>query len=391
MAAVLQKKRMEKLSVIIYYIAFAIELAIVIIDKSAYINPIEGQLFRVTFLLFALKIVMTEYSAKEWLTIGAFGILGAVSYFATGRNEIIRIVVFVAATKNISLNHILKFTFYTILSGTVLLILLSLLGVMGDISITTTYRADILETRYTLGLGHPNALHCMVWSIVILGIYLYFDRLKWYAYLILFAGNIGLYLLTDSKAGVAITVFTILAATILFAVPKAKENKWIYILGALAVLGCFFISLVASKYGYTDGPLMRFDRFFTGRIRWSYFYGGLPKWSLFSNPENIVYFDMGFMRLFYWYGYIPGIVYIIVHLLFVWDCFKRKDSMALLVIVMFTIYTVMEAHAVSVYIMRNYVLLLLAGHWSTIFMASGTHERYLFKIFSKEGKSLESN
>ena len=39
-----------------------------------------------------------------------------------------------------------------------------------------------METRYTLGMGHPNALHCMLWLVVVLAVYCYADRLKWYSY-----------------------------------------------------------------------------------------------------------------------------------------------------------------------------------------------------------------
>ncbi|MEG1847575.1 MAG: hypothetical protein RR238_03815 [Lachnospiraceae bacterium] len=383
--------KLRKLGTTAYYMALAIELAIVLIDKSAFTNPIEGRLFQVTFVLLVLKIMMTQYTTKEWITMIGFAILGAISYFATERNDIIRIVVFVAATKGISLRNMLKIVFYTILSGTVLLMVLSLMGVLGEVSVTAPYRGDLVETRYTLGLGHPNALHCMIWSLVILGIYLYFDQLKWYAYLLLFLGNIGLFLLTDSKTGVIITTLTILAAACLYAFPKLQRFKWIYLLGALAVLGCFFISLVASKYGYRPGPLMGIDQYVTGRIRWSYYYGGIPFWSLFSVPDNNIYFDMGLMRLFYWYGIVPGVTYLVVHLLMIRDCSREKDSMALLVIVMFSIYTVFEAHAVSVYILRNYVILLLAGSWSRVFMVTGGRTYYVWRVFATGENHLESN
>lgn len=41
---------------LLFYIGLTIELLMVIVDKSNYINPIEGYLFRVTFLLFAAKL-----------------------------------------------------------------------------------------------------------------------------------------------------------------------------------------------------------------------------------------------------------------------------------------------------------------------------------------------
>ena len=34
-----------------FYLGLIVELAIVILDKSVYINPLEGQLFRLAFVL----------------------------------------------------------------------------------------------------------------------------------------------------------------------------------------------------------------------------------------------------------------------------------------------------------------------------------------------------
>ena len=45
-----------------FYIGLTIELLMVIVDKSNYINPIEGYLFRLTFLLFACKLLLDRKS-----------------------------------------------------------------------------------------------------------------------------------------------------------------------------------------------------------------------------------------------------------------------------------------------------------------------------------------
>lgn len=72
-----------------FYIGVIVEILMVLADKSDYINPIEGRLFQLTFLLFLIKVCLTRYTWKEYLIVFLFGILGAVSYFITGRNEIL--------------------------------------------------------------------------------------------------------------------------------------------------------------------------------------------------------------------------------------------------------------------------------------------------------------
>ena len=181
----------KKVPQLLFYIALTIELGMVIIDKSNYINPIEGMLFRVTFLLFALKLFSTEYTRKEWALIVFFEVIGIVSYKVTGKNDVIRIVTFVAACKGIPLKQMLRYAFYVTLVGCVGIILLSVTGIYGEMTLTAYYgrganyqliyedisRRGIEETRYTLGMGHPNALSCMYLMLCAMGIYAFSEKM----------------------------------------------------------------------------------------------------------------------------------------------------------------------------------------------------------------------
>ena len=105
--------------------------------------------------------------------------------------------------------------------------------------------------------------------------------------------------------------------------------------------------------------------------------GIMDTWSLFSNPHNTYYFDMGWVRLFYWYGIIPGIM-VVVCLLLLLIYFYKKDKMSEMILFStYSVYTIVEAHIVSVYIGRNY-LLFIAG-------------MYLWEIWSKTRKQDEQN
>lgn len=380
------QQRKESMVTCVFYLALIIELLIVIVDKSAIVNPVEGQLFRLTFLLCAVKVLLTKYSWKEWFLIVAFGLLGLISYQATGRNEILRIVAFVAASKNISQRRALETTFYITLSGIALLVALSLFHVLGDISITTEFGRGVVETRYCLGVGHPNALHCMIFMLVLLGIYLYHEKLNMGCYGILFVFNIGLFLLTDSKTGFAITAFVIVSAAVLQLKKYSfTDNKWTYIIGIALFIVAFLMAMgMSSMMGMSTGPFGRLDRFFTGRIAHAHWLGGAWKWTMFGKPEYTEYFDIGFMRLFYWYGVIPGAVYMLTNALQLWDSYRKKNAYGLLILVSLGIYTVVEAHIISVYMGRNYMLLLLLGTWSRVFMVTGGREYYLWQLLKRE-------
>ena len=56
---------MEKIGKICFWLGFIIEAVLVMIDKSAYINPYESYLFRFTFLLFCIKIATTRMDMHD--------------------------------------------------------------------------------------------------------------------------------------------------------------------------------------------------------------------------------------------------------------------------------------------------------------------------------------
>ena len=367
-----------------FYIGLTIELLMVIIDKSNYINPIEGYLFRLTFLLFACKLLLTRYERREWALIFLMEAVGFVSYRVTGANDIIRVVTFVAACKGISLKAALKYTFYVTLAGCLAIVALSVTGIYGDISLTQVFGHEAAEeTRYTLGMGHPNALSCMFFMLAALGVYVWFDRMKWYSYLFLMLLNAGVYLLTGSKTSMLITT-TYLCGACLFTFVKCLRKKTIlYVCGLLVFALCIAFSVDAAvcaqrvrdaqwnEFFYCNPRdnehivlLGKIDRHINGRIisltDSDNNDGMIHTWSAFSCENNMnYYFDMGWVKVFYRYGVIPGILYVAANLLLLWRLWRRRDACGLALFVMFAVYTVVEAHLISVYIGRNYLLMMM--------------------------------
>lgn len=378
-----------------FYIGLTIELFIVVIDKSNYINPVEGRLFQITFVLFLLKLLLTDYTKKEWCVIILLEAVAFVSYRITGANDLIRILTFVAACKNIPLKQMLRYTFYVTLAGCAVIIALSVAGIYGEISLTQVYGREGVEiarytgealeeeTRYTLGMGHPNALFCMFLMLLMLSVYVYFDKMKWYIYMFMMMLNVGVYLLTDSRTGMLIGTIFLVGACVLTYCRFLRDKAFVYVCGLLAFVLCIGFSVDAAVhapkvreaqdnvYFYHDPRtdkhtlmMMRIDSHISGRIvsltNSQNNDGSIQTWSAFSSPNNMkYYFDMGWVKLFYRYGVVPGSLYIAACLALMWQLYKQKDVCGMLLFATLAVYTVVEAHLISVYIGRNYLLMMM--------------------------------
>lgn len=371
-----------------FWLGLVIELLIVVIDKSAYTNPLESWLFRLTFLLFCIKIALTKYSVKEWLCILLFGGMMFVSYLVNERDETVRVIAFIAACKGMDIKKVMKVTFWVTLAGCTALIALSMTGLYGAVSLTADFGrgAQSPETRYVLGMGHPNALHCMLWMLVVLGVYSYAERLKWYHFALFMVLDFIVYFLTDSRTGVIIWAFFVALSFVLWYSKKCRENRGIYIIGAMIVLGCVLFAVIGSHVGNMalapDSLMYKLDKLLNGRYQSCYAVEAarLENWKLFAAPENTAYFDAGFVRLFYWYGVIPGILYVAMNVYLLYQSYRQKDIVLFAMLVSFSVYNLMEAHFISVYIMRNYLLVLMGYYWYQPFEKADAYEGYFWQV-----------
>lgn len=392
--------RKSRLPWYLFYAGLTIELLIVVVDKSDFINPAEGRLFQITFVFFFLKLLLTKYTGKEWCVLLLSELLAVVSYRVTGANDLIRIVTFVAACKDIPLRQMMKYAFYVTLAGCMVIVLLAVTGVYGEVSLTQTYGRQgpettvyvgveaAKETRYTLGMGHPNALSCMFLMLVIMGVYVYFAQMKWYLYLLLMLINAGVYRLAGSRTSMLITAVFLAGACVMTYVRFLRKNWLAYLCGLLVFLLCIGFSVDAAVCAqrvrdarwnafFHNNPrdnghivaLEKIDSYISGRIvsltDSENNDGMIHTWSAFSSQGNMDhYFDMGWVKLFYRYGIVPGILYLAAQLVFLRKLYKRRDACGLVVFTVLAVYTVVEAHLISVYIGRNFLLMMMGGSYA---------------------------
>ncbi|MDE5931399.1 MAG: hypothetical protein K2H40_02810, partial [Lachnospiraceae bacterium] len=199
--------------------------------------------------------------------------------------------------------------------------------------------------------------------------------------------NIGIYGLTDSKTSMLIATLLLLASFVMTYCGFFREKIISYLCGFLVFMLCIGFSVDASAgalqvreawhdfayWGITpsDGHvrlLLQADRFMNGRIKsltdTARKDGTIGTWSAFSSPVNMEhYFDMGWVKLFYRYGIVPGILYCIACTALLWQFYRKRDAFGLVVFTVLAVYSIMEAHLFSVYIGRNFLLMMMGSYF----------------------------
>jgi hypothetical protein len=375
----------------LFYIALAIETILMIVDKSELNVPFESHVFRVTFLLTLLAVAITSHNQREWAIIAATIVFTFICYRISGKNELLRFSVFVMAARDIKLDKTMKAYFYIMAAGFGLIALLSVTGIMGQIKNIADYGREAgEEIRYVFGFGHPNSLWGCVFALGMVWLWIYGKNAKLWHYLIYGLIQIVLYKLTVSRTAFIIGLFSLVLALAARYIPALAEKKIPYMLSVLVTpVFCVAFSVWGSivspvpRYEFEHkhyGIINKVDKLLNQRIHNLYrannrHAGYIGTWKLFSDRISDEYFDMGWVRLFYWYGIIPTVIISLLVILLIYLCYRKKDIYTLVIVLSLSIYTIVEATFVSVYIGRNFMLPILGVYLGEYLRTTNARKR----------------
>ncbi len=363
-----------KIRDILLYIVVSLELAIMLYEKTDLPLPTASYAFRVTFLLTVIVVLLTGYNPRQWIVILITGAIGVCCYKATGNNDLLRMSMFVIACKDADLNKLLKYICIVTGVGFLMIFMLSVTGIHGDVSVRSEFgRGTGKELRYVFGFGHPNTAHGSFFALAVLVMYVFRElekKKKLILMAFIFFLNILLGYYTKSRTGTIMGIIAVVLFVLGSIGEKKKDSKVPYIIGAVLLVFSNLISILAAavspyvgdRLGDGNALLWKIDRMVTNRI-WVLYAdsrlhkGSLQSWTLFGDENSGEYFfDMGWVRIFYWYGIIPACVIIALLLYLIYRFYKKRDLDGLIMLSAITVYTIAEANFVSAYIGRNYLL-----------------------------------
>ncbi len=343
-----------------------LELLVMVTDHSSFMElPFRGRFTHVAFAIFFVKILFTNYTKVQWGVLVVSGILGVVSYLTCGDEYVIRTVVFVFATKGIELKKVLKIILLGMILVTILNSGLAILGIAGDVRQTAHYGRGQLETRYMLGFNHANNLHDVVWYILAVALLLTHKKWNWKYYMLATIGNIGLFLLTASRNGMIAIQLLIIACFIMQYFPKLKEMRFPYALSGIGLGICLWMTWLGGAYGAVNSKLAAFfDKFLTNRLEMIWEYAPISAWKLFPEGRELMYVDNGFATMFFHYGYVVGIAYIVFLVYMLFRLYKKKDGIGLCVLVTTIFVTFIETTFIfNTSLLCNVALIVIMLCW----------------------------
>ena len=102
----------------------------------------------------------------------------------------------------------------------------------------------------------------------------------------------------------------------------------------------------------------------TGRLEMVWEYAPVSKWTLFPGSTSLSFVDNGFACIFYSYGIVIGITYIVLLLYMIYHMYKTGNGVAVVFLVTVIFSTLMESTFIlNTSLLCNPMLFLLFNEW----------------------------
>lgn len=355
----LSGSRKNRIAIIIFYIGFIMEILIRCLNSAGVEIPYRGRLLQLAAVLFGIKIILTHYSKKEWSIIVIAAVLTVIPFVMLRETLWIQIAMMLIASKDITREKSFKLYFGLLSISMILMAILSACGVIENFVQIKDFDRGGVETRYCFGFSHPNVFYSNLLLLLSIGIILLSKKIRVWGYAILMLANIILFSLSKSRNGFIVITLLLLGVSIVKLFPAIMSKKTTYCLGYLAIGFCVLVSwgvlLVEHPF------IQRINDMLTGRIALAKTYAPIDTWTLWPNTIDRFVVDMGFVKLMASWGIIIGLIYIaLIFLNYRW-LYKKENYIGVVVVLAYTVFTVIEAHALSMYFIGNVMFLLMIG------------------------------
>lgn len=354
----------NKVSKYIFFVALVLLLFVDYISATSILHPYTGRVFQATVILLGIKILMTQYTKREWVLLGIGGALAAISYLHTDSYYVCLLLMLIMASKDISLRAIMIVYFSVVTCISLVVMALAASGICGDMYIEKNFREVGIEKRYCMGYTHPNSFHIIVIQLLLVVIWLLWDKLKWHHFVLFIALNMLIFCFTDSRTNVILGSVMLTALMLYKAYPHLAQKRSVYLFGIVVYVGCITLSILAALVGHTIPIMKQINELWTNRLMLAYAARLESKLTLFSGTDYQINCDMGFVNSIYSFGIVVATLVAILMLRYFISINRNRDFLGLIVFIVCVILFAGERFSSVEYITRNLLFVFMLG-WGT--------------------------
>ncbi len=308
-------------------------------------NKMYLVVYLIGIILATIKLWNIGLNKKEIFLLGSIIIIGILDYVFGKETTILFTGITLIFLKKIDLKRVIKSMFYGRIIGFISMLILPAIDVL-DMNIIEFYRSGEYINRYAFGYTHPNLAHSTFNIIIIMWMYLFYERINLANICLIELLNYILYKFTYSRTG-----FVILTTFLMIAFILKNSTKFKKILPKC--LNFIFLTLIIISFIFAIGydkmeVINKIDILLTGRIKYTSilinnYFPPIVKNQVYTN----ILFDNGYFDLIYNGGLIATIWFIFMQIKTNKIIAKNNLYKEALLIFIFLIYSITESYYIS--------------------------------------------
>lgn len=344
---------------IFFYAGILLEL---IVSFTGYLFGGYGESIIIVLAMgcFCLSILSDMDIKRDILLFLVAGAYGMLCYYFQHSAFILRISLAILAGRRQDAKNVFKLFFYGTLIPMIVCGILSVFGMHNSLYVEEAFRS-IVERRYRFGFFHPNGYALFLFRTVMMGFYVYIDRMKLPHYIISSVIAVAFTIPSKSKIGLAVLI----TGLVLFGICRFVSNKVTYILciasTIFTVIFWFYIRL--QDYLEVNDTMhnlwMFVDKVTTGRSGDSYYAMQNNTATLFGTGFGVQTSEMGLVDSIYCQGIIFMIILIITVIYMYIKMIKSGNAKGATIIAVTILYAVAESFLE--YFNKNMIWMLCIG------------------------------
>lgn len=369
---IIKFKNLLEISIYILGIVFFIK-ATTIFNLS---DSVENIIIAAVSLLLVIHIILSKYNLKSLIFCFALSALALYTTIVTKQSAILEMVLLIIAVRNYSIDRVIEIIYN--LSKHLLIIHLLIyliLVLLGQQQIFTLYYGRI---RASFGFVHPNLFSIYVFNIILMWLWINYEKLKTKNIILLFLLMTVIYLMTNTRTAYIIDI------VVLIIILLSKKNKYpsATFTGFLFPIISLFMFMFSNLYNEGNNIVLIINNLLSGRIKLGAY--ALSNYGITLLGQNVNFSNITwdpqwelnsftFDSLYTYLIFCIGVVWLLIIIFFVYKLSKKSEKSRIFILV-FILYSITEIHPLNCFYLFPILLFSTIGEKSKILSLKGENE-----------------